>query len=160
MPFDRTEPAAWWQGAEAAPPMPVEPGPWALAATAYGWEWRRLEERVPEPGLKALAAAVLARSGGSGQPRTLPPPAPVPDTHDADTAGIIREGMRALDRLATHAEREAEGRRAQVRCLIGLLAPAATQGGVRVSNVTAGEIVRLLLELVPDAARPLWTPPG
>lgn len=73
MPFDRTEPAAWWQGANAAPPMPEEPGPWALTATPYGWEWRR-----PEPESEPGAA-------------------------DADTAGIIREGMRTLDRLARQA---------------------------------------------------------
>lgn len=49
MPFDRTEPAAWWHGAEAAPPMPDEPEPWALVATAYGWEWRRAEAEPDAP---------------------------------------------------------------------------------------------------------------
>lgn len=47
MAYDKAELAAWWHGAEAAPPMPDGPGPWTLTGTAYGWEWRRAEEAPP-----------------------------------------------------------------------------------------------------------------
>lgn len=168
MPFERIEPAQWWHGAEAAPPMPAEPGPWALTATAYGWEWRRTEPKTapapicgstinnlpllgtfgPWPRYTALPASPPAevragdrvrrghdlprrvvsvvqgmaefesRAGdlgpyfarqcdigptGAGRVWTLLPRDPTPDVPDADTAGIIREGMRTLDRLAARA---------------------------------------------------------
>lgn len=49
MPFERNEPTRWWHGAEAAPRMPAEPGPWALVPTPCGWEWRRQEAHDASP---------------------------------------------------------------------------------------------------------------
>ena len=46
MPYERVDPAAWWHGAEAAPPMPEVEGPWELAPTPYGYAWRRPEPTV------------------------------------------------------------------------------------------------------------------
>lgn len=46
MPYERVDPAAWWHGAEAAPPMPEGEGPWELAPTPYGYAWRRPEPTV------------------------------------------------------------------------------------------------------------------
>lgn len=215
MPYDRIDPAQWWHGADPAPPMPDAPGPWALGATAYGWEWRRSEPDAPDPAQKAeyawwhdLTAPLrgtvpgfpappaevrvgdrLSHRYGSGPwtvrkvadahavvecggaevpaglhnigragadklwtllPRDpapipsglpvvgLPPPSPdvqaltmeainrrfggrtpdpVPADLDADTAGILREGMRALDRIEAKAARQvhAGGRGGNVR---------------------------------------------
>lgn len=55
MPYEATDTAAWWHGAEPLPPKPEGPGPWALTGTAYGWEWRRAEDAPPSPSLKPRA---------------------------------------------------------------------------------------------------------
>lgn len=93
MPYEATDTAAWWHGAEPLPPKPEGPGPWALTGTAYGWEWRRAEEMQPASGLKARAAV----------PGPFPPAAGV---DDAVPLCVRREPSPWRERLA-RAELEA-----------------------------------------------------
>lgn len=96
MPYDRTDPAAWWKDAEPLPPKPDGPGEWEITATPYGWEWKRADSGAVVPGDANVRIAVFAPGGSVLEPAAVLP--------DADTAGILAAGHRALDRIAARAE--------------------------------------------------------
>lgn len=93
MPYERVEPAQWWQGAEAAPPMPDGKGPWALVPTAYGWEWRRTEPKTaPAPICGGTINNLLPLAALGPWPQyTLPPALPPAEVQVGDR--VARSGL-------------------------------------------------------------------